>query len=120
DHGFGLWALELLDSGRFIGDAGITCQAHEGNRILEIGWHIHADFRGRGLATEAGMACLGFGFRELAAASLASIVDPANVASIKVASRVHAGRRGYPGKNGPMLLFETTAAQFKARGEGTH
>jgi hypothetical protein len=42
-------------------------------------------------------------------------VDPANTASIKVATRVHEGRREYPGKSGPMLLFSTTAVEFAAR-----
>jgi hypothetical protein len=56
-----------------------------------------------------------FAFANLQAASLSSIVDPANAASIKVAARVHAGMREYSGKSGPMLLFATTAAQFAAR-----
>lgn len=115
DHGFGLWALELIEGGVFIGDAGITYQTVEGVRILEIGWHIHPSFRSMGYATEAGMACLRYGFDALKAALLSSIVDPANLASIKVASRVHAKRREYQGKNGTMLLFSTTASEFAAR-----
>jgi RimJ/RimL family protein N-acetyltransferase len=115
DHGFGLWALELLETGLFIGDAGITCQTVEGNRILEIGWHVHPAFRSRGYATEAGEACLGYGFAVLRAPALGSIVDAANGASIRVASRIHATMREYQGRNGRMLLFGTTAAQFAAR-----
>jgi RimJ/RimL family protein N-acetyltransferase len=115
DYGFGLWALELIESGVFIGDAGITYQNAEGNRILEIGWHIHPAFRSMGYATEAGEACLRYGFLNLNPATLSSIVDPANPASIKVASRVHAARRVYQGKNGSMFLFSTTASQFAAR-----
>ena len=41
-----------------------------------------------GYATEAGEACLRYGFHNFKAASLGSIVDPANPASIKAASRV--------------------------------
>ena len=115
DYGFGLWALELLDSSLFIGDAGITFQTVEGVRILEIGWHVHPAFRSLGYATEAAQACLAFGFSNLQAHTLSSIVDPANAASIKVATRVHASQREYQGKHGPMLLFGTTAAQFSAR-----
>ena len=47
-YGFGLWALELLGTGQFIGDAGITYQSVEGQRVMEIGWHIHPDFRSNG------------------------------------------------------------------------
>ena len=115
DHGFGLWALELLESGLFIGDTGITYQTVEENRILEVRWHIHPDFRFRGYATEAAKACLGFGFAKLQAESISSIVDPANAASIKVASRVHASKHEYQGKNGTMLLFGTSSAEFAAR-----
>ena len=115
DYGFGLWALELLETGLFIGDAGITYQTPEGDRILEIGWHVHPAFRSLGYATEAARACLSFGFNGLQAVALSSIVDPANIASIKVATRVHAEKREYQGKNGLMLLFGTTASQFAAR-----
>jgi RimJ/RimL family protein N-acetyltransferase len=115
EYGFGLWALELLENGLFIGDAGITYQNVAGERILEIGWHIHPSFRSLGYATEAGNACLQFGFKGLHAANLGSIVDPANIASIKVASRVHAEKREYEGNGGPMLLFTTTKAQFAAK-----
>jgi RimJ/RimL family protein N-acetyltransferase len=109
EFGFGLWALEILESGVFVGDAGITYQTVEEQRVLEIGWHIHPDFRARGYATEAGTACLSFGFDELKATALCSIVDPANTASIKVASRVHRLQRPYLSTRGPMLLFYTDA-----------
>ncbi len=112
DHGFGLWALELRESKQFIGDAGITWQMVEDERILEIGWHIHPAFRTLGYATEAGKACLVYGFTELQATTLGSIVHPANPASIAVASRVHAQQRRYDGKDGTMLLFSTQASQF--------
>ena len=115
DHGFGLWALEWLETGRLVGDARITHQLVDGERILEIGWHVHPSFRAMGLATEAGLACLAYGFEQLRADTLGSIVDPANVASIRVASRVHAQRRDARGKNGAILLFTTSAAEFAAR-----
>ena len=109
EYGFGLWAMELLSDGKFIGDAGITYQTVENQRILEIGWHVHQDFRARGYATEAGQACLKFGFNILNAITLSSIVDSANSASRKVASRVHAQQRSYEGKNGQMLLYYTNS-----------
>ncbi len=105
EFGFGLWALELLDQGRFIGDAGITYQTVENQRILEIGWHIHSDYRSHGYATEAGSACLKYGFDVLGAPSLSSVVDPKNAPSIKVASRVHENMREYQGKDDVMRLY---------------
>jgi RimJ/RimL family protein N-acetyltransferase len=114
DYGFGLWALESLDTGVFVGDAGITYQTVEGQRVLEIGWHIHPQHRRQGLATEAGRACLDDGFRQLQAAALCSIVDPANAASIQVASRVHARSRMFQGSQGPMHVFSTEAPRHAA------
>ena len=115
EYGFGLWALELLETGVFIGDAGITYQTPEGERILEVGWHVHPEFRSLGYATEAAQTCMTFGFERLQAGALSSIVDPLNTASIKVATRVHEGWRKCAGKSGPMLLFSTTAVEFAAR-----
>jgi RimJ/RimL family protein N-acetyltransferase len=113
EHGFGLWALELLATGQFIGDTGITWQEVEGERVLEIGWHVHPAFRCLGLATEAGSACLRHGFAHLKAERLTSIVDPANMASISVAKRVHAQCREFLGKQGAMLLFSTARVDFR-------
>jgi RimJ/RimL family protein N-acetyltransferase len=109
DFGFGLWVLEVLESGVFVGDAGITYQTVEEQRVLEIGWHIHPNFRARGFATEAGRACLRFGFDTLNATTLCSIVDPANTASSTVASRVHLHQRHVMSTQGPMLLYYTDA-----------
>lgn len=47
EHGFGLWALELLPGATFAGDAGLTLQSVEGELLLEIGYHIHPDLRGQ-------------------------------------------------------------------------
>lgn len=115
-HGFGLWALELLDSGRFIGDAGITYQTVEGQRVLEIGYHLHPSLRAQGFATEAAQGCLSHAFTALNAEFVCSIVDPRNTASIKVAGRLHAAQREFAGKHGRMLLFHTSALQFAAQG----
>ncbi len=117
-YGHGLWALELLDSGEFIGDTGITFQTVEDQRVLEIGWHIHANHRARGYATEAGKASLLYGFNVLQATMLCSIVDPANTASITVASRVHAQHRGYQGKSGPRILYYTTHSPIGSPTDG--
>lgn len=108
EHGFGLWALELVGSGRFVGDAGLTLQAVEGEGMLEIGYHIHPALRSQGLASEAAKACLQWAFERTGHDLVCSIVDPANVASVKVAGRVHRFRRSFRGRSGEMLLFYTT------------
>jgi len=111
--GLGLWALELLEDGRFIGDAGITWQQVEGAPRLEIGYHIHSALRGRGLATEAARACLDFGFARPETDFICSIVHPDNVASARVSQRIHASMRTFEWRNGPMRLFFTSRDQWR-------
>ena len=50
DNGFGLWALELKETGEFIGDCGISLQNIDGEILHEIGYHINfsrGDFQKR-------------------------------------------------------------------------
>ena len=39
-NGFGLWALELKETGEFIGDCGISMQNIDGEILPEIGYHV--------------------------------------------------------------------------------
>ena len=111
-HGFGPWELELLDGGRFVGDAGITYPSVEGRRVPEIGDHVRRSLRARGFATEAAQVCPVHAFTALNAEFVCSIVDPRNAPSIKAAGRLHAARREFAGTHGRMLLFHTSAQQF--------
>ena len=107
-YGVGLWALERLDSpGRLIGDCGLTYQDIEGRQELELGWHLLESERGQGYATEAARACLEYAFARSLAPRICSIVDPLNVASRGVASRVHAESREFIKNDRPMLLYFT-------------
>jgi len=85
--GHGLWAMELKSSGEMIGDCGITLQEVDGERMLEIGYHLRRDLWGQGLATEAARACREHGFMHLHAAFLISLIRPENEASRRVAER---------------------------------
>src|SRR6185295_13487217 len=63
-HGFGLWALELRESGEFIGFAGLAVPGFEAHftPAVEVGWRLARSAWGKGYATEAGRAALAFGF----------------------------------------------------------
>lgn len=106
-YGFGLWALQLHSDGSFVGDAGLTLQDVEGQSMLEIGYHINADLRGKGLATEAAQACLRWAFEHTEHQLVCSIVDPLNKASIAVARRIHTLDRTFSGRSGERMLFYT-------------
>jgi RimJ/RimL family protein N-acetyltransferase len=87
EHGFGLWAVEERETGRFVGRVGV--QYH---RLWpddpEVGWGIDPDLWGRGYATEAGAKAIEDAFATLDVPRLVSIVLPANTASIAVQTRL--------------------------------
>ena len=105
--GFGLWALEDT-VGRFLGDCGLTYQEVEGHQELEIGYHIIEGERGKGYATEAARACLAYGFIQIPALLICSIVHPQNAASVAVAARIHTSRRDLTRRDETLLLFYTS------------
>ena len=55
-NNFGLWALELKDTGEFIGDCGISMQSIDGETLPEIGYHINKSYWRQGYAKEACLA----------------------------------------------------------------
>ncbi len=60
-HGFGLWAVELRESGEFVGFAGLAVPEFEAHftPAVEVGWRLAYSAWGNGYATEAGRAALG-------------------------------------------------------------
>lgn len=88
-NGFGLWAVVRADDGAFLGDCGPMLQPVNGRVVPELGYHIVRRHWGRGYATEAAIGCRelvlgGLGFDEVV-----SIVAPENLASRRVAEKVH-------------------------------
>jgi ribosomal-protein-alanine N-acetyltransferase len=39
--GFGLWAMEMKETGDFVGDCDPAVREVERQREIEIGWHVH-------------------------------------------------------------------------------
>ena len=87
EDGFGLWAVVLKSSGDMIGQAGITWQEIEGERVPEIGYLFNRAYWHKGYATEAAVACKEYAFDVLGFTEVFSIVRSANIASKDVAIR---------------------------------
>ena len=87
NDGVGLWAMVLKTTGETIGDCGIIRQLVEDEYLYEIGYHLRRDQWGKGLATEAAIACREWGFANLKADRLISLIRPENVPSRRVAER---------------------------------
>lgn len=87
NHAFGLQKLLLKDSGTFIGLAGLLLQEIEGEKVVEIGYHLLPDYWGNGYATEAAALFESFAFHTLKLGSVISMIDVENYRSIRVAQR---------------------------------
>lgn len=86
DHGIGLLAAVLKDSGDLAGQCGLTVQEVEGREEVEIGYLFLRKYWNLGLATEAARACRDHGFA-LGHDRLVSLIDPGNLASHCVAEK---------------------------------
>jgi RimJ/RimL family protein N-acetyltransferase len=115
EFGFGLWLMELKAESRVIGDCGLTYQEVSGRPELEVGYHVVERARGRGYATEAARACLDFGFTHTSCETIFSIVKPLNVASCKVAARIHVARREFLNGDTAAVAFYTMRRDWEIR-----
>ena len=91
-QGFGFWAVVIKETSNVIGYCGLSrfpgrCAADE----AEIGFRLARSYWGRGIATEAAAAVRDHGFGSLHLPKIVAIIDPANVASIRVAQKLGLG-----------------------------
>ncbi|MCM2427266.1 GNAT family N-acetyltransferase [Streptomyces sp. RKAG337] len=89
ERGFGWFAVEVADTGRFIGFAGLD-PVDEGFAFtgVEIGWRLSRQAWGHGYATEAALAVLEFGFGTLALPEILAVTTATNVRSQAVMRRI--------------------------------
>jgi RimJ/RimL family protein N-acetyltransferase len=87
EHGFGLWAAELLTTGELVGRIGLSYH-RAWPRDPELGWLIDPAHTGCGLATEGGAAGVEYGFGVLGAQRLVSICIEENVESRRVMAKL--------------------------------
>lgn len=85
EYGFGLWAVVLKKTDRFIGDCGLTLQNIDGNLLPEIGYHIHRKYWRRGFGSEAARAVRDWAFEHTEYDCLYSYMKYTNTASCSTA-----------------------------------
>ncbi len=110
-HGFGMWAVELKADGRLAGYTGLAIPTWLPQVLpaVEVGWRLHPDHWGRGLATEGGAASLRYGFEELGLDRIIAIAMPDNVASLRVMAKlgmVEALQTWDAERNVPQVVYE--------------
>jgi RimJ/RimL family protein N-acetyltransferase len=96
ERGYGFWALELRETGEFLGFTGLRIPAMSLpiGPCVEIGWRLAADRWGQGFASEAARAALGYGFVTLGLDEIVSFTALPNVRSQAVMRRIGMTHRG--------------------------
>ncbi len=87
-RGYGLWAVEEVATGRFIGRIG--CWYPEGWPALEVGYGLARHAWGHGYAREAAAAALTYAREVIKPPEIVSIIRPDNRRSIRVAESLGA------------------------------
>lgn len=116
EHGFGPWAVVEKSSSTLAGFCGLNAECVDDADEIEIGYRLAPAFWGRGLGTEAARGALSQAFDRSGIESLIAIVEPANVASVKVIQKlgftgfIHSQyhRRG-------VRIYRMTAQQWASR-----
>ncbi len=89
-HGYGLWAVERVDDGAFVGFTGLARATFETpfTPAVEVGWRLVPEYWGCGFATEAGRAALAFAFDRLGLGEVVSFTTTGNSRSRAVMERI--------------------------------
>lgn len=96
NEGLGHLAIELKETGEFIGVGGIIPRELENKREFEIAYSLLPKYWKKGYGTELAIQMKEFGFSNINSERFVSIIDKENSDSINVAK-----------KNGMRVLFET-------------
>jgi ribosomal-protein-alanine N-acetyltransferase len=86
ERGFGLWAVEVKDSGRMIGYCGLIFL--DDTSEIEVAYGLAKSHWGKGFATEAARAGLGYGFERLKLERIVAVVNPQNLSSRRVLEKL--------------------------------
>lgn len=116
-YGFGLWAMELKETGEFIGDCGITMQPIDGNWLPEIGYHIDKAFWRKGYGSEAARAVRDWAFQNRDFPCLYSYMKYTNTASYSTARSAGMKKiKEYPDPDdGTLFVYAITREEWKQK-----
>ena len=90
ERGWGMWALETREEGKFIGFLGLHTPGYPlpFNPCVESGWRLGFESWGKGYASEAAQAALHVGFTALALEEIVSFTTLSNLRSQAVMKRI--------------------------------
>jgi RimJ/RimL family protein N-acetyltransferase len=114
-YGFGLFAIELKETGEFIGDCGISIQCIDGELLPEIGYHISKRHWRRGYAKEAALAVRDWFFENTDHDAVFSYMTAENLPSYSTAASIGMSRvKEYSDEdNVPHLVYKISREQWE-------
>lgn len=90
----GYWVIALKTDNKLIGTCCIWHISAE-NLRAEIGYELHPDFQGKGIMQEALTMLLSYAFKVMNLHSIEAVVNPKNMASIRVLEKLGFVREAY-------------------------
>lgn len=87
-YGYGMWLVFDRNSGALIGRAGIENRAYPEGVEMELGYLVHPDWQGRGIATEVCSAIILYAARNLECARLNLLTSGENLPSVALAQKL--------------------------------
>jgi len=90
EHGFGFWAVDVVDGPECVGFVGLAHPRFEAHftPCVEVGWRLAPEVWGRGYATEAAREALRFGFEDGDLSEIIAFTVPGNTRSQAVMERL--------------------------------
>jgi RimJ/RimL family protein N-acetyltransferase len=85
-RGYGMWGVFEKGSQALVGRVGFYYP--DGWPEFELGWTMGKASWGKGYAPEAARVCLDYAFQVMKREHVISLIDPLNVASIRVAEKI--------------------------------
>lgn len=92
EKGLGLFGIRLRGEEKLLGLCGFRSLENTGD--IELAYELSPEWWGRGLATEASLACLHYAFEEVGLEWVVAGVEPQNVASTRVIEKLGMGYAG--------------------------
>lgn len=123
--GYGLFAIEERASGDLLGFTGMAVPYFlpEVMPAVEIAWRLGRQHWGKGIATEASAAALGFGLIDRGLDRIIAIVQVGNDASERIMTKLgmHAERQTIdPATGRPLRVYEITRTGYLSRDPASH
>jgi RimJ/RimL family protein N-acetyltransferase len=118
-NGFGPWAAIEKTTGRWIGKVGLD-RLDDWPDVdkIEVGFELHQAWWGRGLATEAALAALDFGFEHHGLERIISVTAATHAAARRVmekAGLTHRGTRHWMNPEVPVVWYALDRAVWQSR-----